>query len=133
MRNNFTFRSRTETYFTHLSAQPLMILIAQTSLYLWFDEVESKNKGNRSSFHQVCAYIFLYTDVFFRINYRLIMRHKIMAQNHGTKSCSNLRKTFAETLRFSDSDSFFIECRKVIDLFIYFSKKHENVNNFAKK
>ena len=52
MGNNFTFRSRTETYFTYLSAQPLMILLRR----------ETKS---RSSFVVcVCAYIFLYTDVF---------------------------------------------------------------------
>ena len=131
MRNNFTFRSRTETYFTHLSAQPLMILIlffkflliveiftifvrafviAQTLCF--FDSTKSNQRTkSRSSFVVcVCARIFLYRDVF-------SWRHLDSPKFRPPK------------FRIVKLTKWKIAVNWLID---FFNKKHENVNNFAK-
>ena len=138
MRNNFTFRSRTETYFTHLSPQPLMILIlpfivkstfltlepfekvkhfvfAQTSCF--FDSTKSNQriKGVGAPFIR-CARIYSYTGTFFFVT---SFSDKIM-QRIVQRIVFQIRdKNFAETLRFSGSVLFFIDCRNLIDLLIF--------------
>ena len=112
MRNNFTFRSRTETYFTHLSAQPLMILFRRLFVSL-IRRSRIKERKSRSSFVVcMCAYIFLYTDVF-------LWRHLESSKSSAKSSSKSCSKNFAETLRFSGSVLFFIDCGNLIDLLIF--------------
>ena len=77
-RNNFTFRSRTETYFTHLSAQPLMILLRR----LFFSLIRrSRIKEQRVGAHLWYACVRVYIPIpgrFLSHKLSLIMRDKIM-------------------------------------------------------